>query len=430
MLTRNKARQLADIKAPDFSLQIPDISPEKFKEIQQSDKSLNKFWRIAKGQTVKDDKMKADFIIKKGLLFRKPVRPRGLGDSCDTQLVIPSNLKHIVLRTAHESVLGCHMGTKKTVQRILANFWFDGIVAYTHRYCQSCDVCQKTIKQGRIAKAPMMISKLSDAPFSRISCDLVGPIIPSSKNGYSYILTIVDLATRYPDAIPLKRITTEKVSGALREFFFRMGIPDIISTDNGTQFCSNEMEDFFKLFNIKHIRSTPYHPMAQGCVEAFNGSLKKCLQRLCAEKTKEWDTFVSPCLFALRETVRSSTGFSPNECVFGRTLKGSGTILRQLFTNEQVVSEVKTTYQHVLDLRSKIQETCELVKNELANSQQKSKIQFDKKTKHRMFTVGSSVLLMRPTMQNALQYQWDGPYTITKVVGLYDYRNKTEGWQT
>ena len=77
--------------------------------------------------------------------------------------------------------------------------------------------------------------------------------------------------------------------------------------------------------------------------------------------------------------------------------------------------------QHVLDLRSKIQETCELVKKELANSQQRNKIQFDKKSKHRTLTVGSSVLLMRPTMQNALQYKWDGPYTVTKVIGLYDY---------
>ena len=261
-------------------------------------------------------------------------------------------------------------------------------------------------------------------PFSRISCDLIGPIIPSSQSGYTYILTIIDLATRYPDAIPLKRITTGKVAEALKDFFFRMGIPDVISTDNGPQFCSNEMEDFFKMFKIKHIRSTPYHAMSMGCVENLNGSLKKCLLRLCAENTKQWDTFIGPCLYALRETVHSSTGFSPNECVFGRTLKSSGDILRQLFTDDQVIPEIKTTYQHVLDLRSKIQETCELVKKELANSQQRNKIQFDKKSKHRTLTVGSSVLLMRPTMQNALQYKWDGPYTVTKVIGLYDYQIK------
>ena len=65
-----------------------------------------------------------------------------------------------------------------------------------------------------------------------------------------------------------------------------MGIPDIISTDNGTQFCSNEMEDFFKLFNIEHIRSTLYHPMAQGCVEAFNGSLKNVYKSYARKKQR------------------------------------------------------------------------------------------------------------------------------------------------
>ena len=315
VLTRSKARNLDEIKMPNLLLQIPDISPENFKEMQRADKSLERFWRIAQGTITQDEGLKATFMIKKGLLYRKPVRPRGLGDSSETQLVIPSDLKHIVLRTAHESVLGCHMSTKKTTQKIQANFWFEGIVSYTHKYCKSCDVCQKTIKHGKVAKAPMLISKLSDAPFSRISCDLVGPLSPS-QNGYMYILTIIDLATRYPDAIPLKRITTGKVADALKEFFFRMGIPDVISTDNGFQFCSKEMEDFFNMFNIKHIRSTPWHPMAQGAIENFNGCLEKCLIRLCEENTKRWDTFISPCLYALRETIHASTGFSPNECVF------------------------------------------------------------------------------------------------------------------
>ena len=204
VLTRSKARQLSEIRVPNPLLQILDISPDKFREMQKLDKGLERFWKIAQGKITEEEGMKANFIIKKELLYKKPVRPRRLGYSSDTQLVIPTELKHIVLRTAHESVLGCHMGTKKTTQRIQANFWFDGIVSYTHRHCQSCDVCQRTIKHGKITKAPMLISKLSDASFSRISCDLVGPIIPSSQNGYTYILTILDLATRYPDAIPLK----------------------------------------------------------------------------------------------------------------------------------------------------------------------------------------------------------------------------------
>ena len=112
VLTRNQARKLDDAKLPNTLLQIPDISPDKFKEMQKSDKSLDRFWKAAQGKATQDEGLKAIFLIKKGLLYRKLVRPKGLGESSDTQLVIPSELRHIVLRTAHESVLGCHMGTK------------------------------------------------------------------------------------------------------------------------------------------------------------------------------------------------------------------------------------------------------------------------------------------------------------------------------
>ena len=100
VLTRNKARQLSEIKLPNPILQIPDISPDKFREMQKSDKGLERFWKIAEGKIIQDEGMKANFIIKKGLLYRKPFRPRGLGDSSDTQLVIPTELKHIVLRNS------------------------------------------------------------------------------------------------------------------------------------------------------------------------------------------------------------------------------------------------------------------------------------------------------------------------------------------
>ena len=99
------------------------------------------------------------------------------------------------------------------------------------------------------------------------------------------------------------------------------------------------MEDFFKMLNIKHVKSTPYHAMSNGIIEAYNKSLKKSLKRLCIEKVKEWNLYLGPCLFAHRESRHESTGFSPNEVIFGRTLKGPNQILRQLLTNDSVEPE-------------------------------------------------------------------------------------------
>ena len=52
-------------------------------------------------------------------------------------------------------------------------------------------------------------------PLIKKPFDLVRPISPPSEDGNRYILTLVDFATRYPDAVPLKNIDTETVADAL-----------------------------------------------------------------------------------------------------------------------------------------------------------------------------------------------------------------------
>ena len=77
---------------------------------------------------------------------------------------------------------------------------------------------------------------LIDKPFKRAAVDIVGPIEPPSEAGHRYILTLVDYGTKYPEAVPLKKITTEAVAEALLNIYSRVGIPEKVLTDQGTQF--------------------------------------------------------------------------------------------------------------------------------------------------------------------------------------------------
>ena len=72
---------------------------------------------------------------------------------------------------------------------------------------------------------------LIDTPFKRVAVDIVGPIAPPSEAGHRYILTLVDYATRYPEAVPLKKITTEAVAEAPLDIYSRVGIPEEVLTD-------------------------------------------------------------------------------------------------------------------------------------------------------------------------------------------------------
>ncbi|MEL7308157.1 MAG: transposase family protein, partial [Pseudomonadota bacterium] len=104
--------------------------------------------------------------------------------------------------------------------------------------------------------------------------DLIGPISPPSEEGHKYILTLVDYATRYPEATALKNIEAETVAEALVGIYCRVGVPEEMLTDMGTQFVSRCMKEVSRLLSMKKLTTTPYNPQCNGLVERFNVPLK------------------------------------------------------------------------------------------------------------------------------------------------------------
>ena len=92
-----------------------------------------------------------------------------------------------------------HLGIKKTLDRVVSEFFWPGVCGDVARFCQSCDICQ--IRKGRVTKVPLGKLPLIDTPFKCVSVQLVGPTEPRSDKKSRYILTMIDYATRYPEAV-------------------------------------------------------------------------------------------------------------------------------------------------------------------------------------------------------------------------------------
>ena len=214
------------------------------------------------------------------------------------QVMVPKRLRPRIMEVAHGSIKRGHLGIKTTTDKIQSAFYWPGIQGDVTRFCKSCDVFQKTVNNGTVPKVPLQEMPLIYKPFKRVAIDLFGPISPPSEEGHRYILTLVDFATRYPEAVPLKTIDTETVAEALVNIFSRSGVPEEILSDLGTQFVSDCMKELTRLLSIKPITTTPYHPMCNGLTEKFNGTMKPMLKRLCNEQPREWHRFINPLLFA------------------------------------------------------------------------------------------------------------------------------------
>ena len=219
---------------------------------------------------------------------------------------------------------------------------------------------------------------LIDMPFRRIAIDLVGPISPSCEKRHRYILTLIDYATRYPEAVPLKNFETETVAEALLDLFSRLGIPKKILSNLGTQFVSKCMEEVSRLLSIERLTTTPYLSICNGLVERFDGTLKKMLRRLCNEQPRQWHRFVNPLLFAYREVSQEATGFSLFELLYERTVRGPVQTLKKLWTGETDGTEIKTSYQYALELQKRLDNTMKIAQEELLKSRKKNKTLYDR----------------------------------------------------
>ena len=124
----------------------------------------------------------------------------------------------------------------------------------------------------------------------------------------------MDYDTRCPEAVPLKDIQAETVAEALVSMFTRVGVPKEILSDQGSQFLSAVMKEMCRLLSLKQLVMTPYHPICNGFIEKFNGTLKDMFRHMCAEKPKDWDRYVGPLLFAYREVKQDSLGTHPLSC--------------------------------------------------------------------------------------------------------------------
>ncbi|GFO26428.1 gypsy retrotransposon integrase-like protein 1 [Plakobranchus ocellatus] len=121
---------------------------------------------------------------------------------------------------------------------------------------------------------------------------------------------LVDYATRFAEAVPLRKIDTESVAEALVDIYSRLGVPEEVLSDQGTQFISDCMKEVCRLLGIKQ--------KTTGLVERFNATLKTCLRRLCSEQPRQWHRYINPLLFAYREVPQESTHFVPFELLYGR----------------------------------------------------------------------------------------------------------------
>lgn len=233
---------------------------------------------------------------------------------------IPKVLRDKVFQSVHGL---SHPGIKATRKKISQLYFWPNLKKDVTLWASTCLACQKQ-KITRHTRSTVNQIPIPPGRFQHIHIDIVGRLTPS--NGYMYVLTIVDRFSRWPEAYPMPDMSAKTVAKTfVTNYVSRFGVPQFMTTDQGTQFESHLMEELNKMLGIQRIRTAAYNPKHNGMVERWHRTLKASIR--CIEESPNWSEILPLVLLGLRTTVREDLEASPAEMLYGETLRIPGAML-------------------------------------------------------------------------------------------------------
>ena len=343
-------------------------------------------------------------------------------------IVLPEPLRGAALGLLHDHFSGGHFGFQKTLRKVQERFYWPRMYTDIDNYTRSCTSCARVKTPPVRRRAPHATYSRATAPLDCVEMDIVGEISPPS-NGCKVILVVTDLFTKFAEAYPLENQKAPLIARTLvNEFFSRYGCPNVIRSDRGKNFLASVVKEVCKLYKIKRVVGSSYHPESQGGVERQNRTLVETLKHYTQTDVFNWAEYIPHAVLAYNTSVHATTLHSPFSLFFGRTARlPLDGMTRQPPPNYRGVDG----YREELARRLHLTYQTASINSQAALDAQKK--QYDKRASKRDFRVGDRVYITneqkkakRKSKDDCRKFRmsWLGPCEIILKKGEVTYTVK------
>ena len=294
----------------------------------------------------------------------------------------------------HNSQTAGHLGIKATIQEFRKRFYYPGFAEHFISFIKNCLTCLQLnrVPKSHITPKLQPVSSLQSYPGHMLQIDLVGPLKSSQ---YKYVLSTIDVFTKYLFAVPLTNGYADTVARELVKVFFQHSyIPQTILSDLGANFTSELMSELASLLEVKLKHASLKHPQTIGAVERSHGPLKQILKLNTEEKWKDWHKYVPLATFIHNTSYHSATNGCPSTLFHGREpikpldIRFSRNIMDAVAVNSDFVNELQD------DMMQKFGEN----KEKLTTAYLKYKKYYDQKASAKPIPEKSFCLLLNPKL--------------------------------
>ena len=410
-LSSEELRQ-AQLRDPDLQLLLEWLESEQGPEQHQlflSSPAVKSLWSC-----------KSQLFLRDGVLFY-----RWEGDPVRSEtLLVPKELRDMVLQNSHDSTVAGHFGQAKTYQRLRQRFMWYGMARSCKSYVESCSVCNASKKPNRRPRAGLGRYH-AGFPMERVHLDILGPFV-ESRQGNKYILSMIDQFSKWIELAAIPDQTAEVIAKRfLSRFITTFGCPLEVHTDQGRNFTSNLFQALCDLLGIAKTRTTPYRPCSNGQVEVYNKVILQFVRCFSEGKPNRWDENLDQLAMALHSVKHRQTDSTANLLMLGREVIQPIDLMLGTLDRQRLSS---TPSDWVAELADTLEQVHTFVRSRLRLTQVRQKKDYDLRVNERAFEVGDLVYRLDSSTKvgaKALKPVWKGPYIVTQAnPPLYRLQNQ------
>ena len=327
-------------------------------------------------------------------------------------IVLPKLLRYTVLQHLHDD--HGHLSFNQTYALVRSRFHFNKKSRYVSQYIKTCPVC---LHRNKPTQKPVgNLQPLPPVPlFTRLGIDFVGPI-PLTRLKNQYLLVCTDYGSKWVEIAATKRADAHTAAEFLyHRIILRFGCFKELVSDLGSHFINELIQSLLHIFEIKHRKSTAYHPQTNGQTERCNKTIVNMLAKYAAENHNSWDEYVPLVQWFINTTPSASTGESPF-----RILHGYDPVLPIDLSIEGCDDP-----HFAASLRDSHEQIRKSVLEKIKASQARNVKEYNSRHRIVQYKPGDFVLLFRHStpqgLSRKLLSRYQGPFVILRQIGANNY---------
>ena len=320
-----------------------------------------------------------------------------------------------------------HFGEKAMLAYIdREDYWWPGIRNDIKKVITSCPECIRFSAYTFGFEPSRSIT--ASMPGDHYQIDLAK--LPTSIDGYNFILVLVDVFSGFAMLRTLKDKTAQTTATALWEIFSVIGIPKILQSDNGGEFRNVTLACLNRLVGVSHRFISAYNPRSDGKVERTVKTVKETLVKLLHGASALWPSFIPFVQLMYNTKVQEVTGSSPFCLMYGRKLNE----MRDYTNDPPLTIDTNTWQSHQDKIVSLIFPAINERVKEKKSAQREQLDKTRKKLETAELLAGSIVFIRdplyiaNPALRPVTMPPFIGPYTVVRRTqnGPYILKDATD----